>query len=538
MSLFAGNAAAGAAFPAPLASSAMELDAAIRTRRTHKAYGPEPVPRGVLDELFELARWAPNHNLTNPWRFRVLGPEALAALKEAAGPEAATKLDRAPTLVVASAIQCGDTIQDEEDLCAAACAVYAVLLGAHARGLAGYWRTPSVLRTPEGRAALGIGAGRAGPRAHPPRPAAPGARGAGAGAGRRLRNVPGVIPREDALAAFGSDRFDMVVVGGGITGAGVALDAASRGYSVALVERQDYASGTSSRSSKLVHGGLRYLQNFDLGLVREALLERAIMVNLAPHLVHPLALRDPDVRGQGARAHARRRPARVRRDGDRPHPAPEPAPPRARTRTSRRGARSATGSIDGDEVTRLLPALAAREPTAGYLFYDCQTDDVRLVLTVLGEAERYGAVMANRCSVLELIEEDGRADGVRCRDERGGERVRDPRRQRRQRDRRVGRPDPLRGGARRGGGAADPPEPRHARHALAGEPADRLPARSSPPAAAGRSSRSRGSAARWSARPTTTTRAGSTTSRPTTGTSSTCSTRATTSSAARSRAPT
>src|SRR5204862_5893467 len=97
-----------------------------------------------------------------------------------------------------------------------------------------------------------------------------------------------VIPRADAVAAMGRDRFDLVVVGGGITGAGVALDAASRGYSVALVERDDYASGTSSRSSKMVHGGLRYLQSFDLGLVREALLERQLMVQLAPHLVYPI----------------------------------------------------------------------------------------------------------------------------------------------------------------------------------------------------------------------------------------------------------
>src|SRR5438128_8769819 len=99
-----------------------------------------------------------------------------------------------------------------------------------------------------------------------------------------------VIARDDALAAFEAEQFDVVVVGGGITGAGVALDAASRGYSVALVEREDFAAGTSSRSSKLVHGGLRYLQNFDLGLVREALLERALLVNLAPHLVRPLEL--------------------------------------------------------------------------------------------------------------------------------------------------------------------------------------------------------------------------------------------------------
>lgn len=134
----------------------MELEEAIRGRRTHKAYGPEPIERAVLDELFELARWAPNHHLTNPWRFRVLGPESLARLKAVAGPEAGPKLDRAPTLVCASVRLEGDPVRDEEDLCATACAVYAVLLGAHARGLAGYWRTPGVLRTPEGAAAVGM----------------------------------------------------------------------------------------------------------------------------------------------------------------------------------------------------------------------------------------------------------------------------------------------------------------------------------------------------------------------------------------------
>ena len=128
----------------------MDVETAIRTRRTHKAYGPEPVDRATLDELFELARWAPNHHLTNPWRFRVLGPQALARLKEAAGPEAVGKLDRAPTLVVVSAAG------NEEDRDATAAAAYIVLLAAHARGLATYWRTPEVLLTPEGRAAVRI----------------------------------------------------------------------------------------------------------------------------------------------------------------------------------------------------------------------------------------------------------------------------------------------------------------------------------------------------------------------------------------------
>jgi nitroreductase len=134
----------------------VDVEQAIRERRTHKAFAPTPVPRDQLDDLLELARWAPNHHLTNPWRFRVLGPRALERLKEAAGPEGAGKLDRAPTLVVASAVRSDDPVQEEEDLCATACAVYAVLLAAHARGLAGYWRTPGVLRTPRGLAAVRV----------------------------------------------------------------------------------------------------------------------------------------------------------------------------------------------------------------------------------------------------------------------------------------------------------------------------------------------------------------------------------------------
>ena len=98
----------------------MDVETAIRTRRTHKAYRPEPVDRATLDELLELARWAPNHHLTNPWRFRVVGPQALERLKQAAGPEAAAKLDRAPTLVVCSCALSGDPVQDEEDLHATA----------------------------------------------------------------------------------------------------------------------------------------------------------------------------------------------------------------------------------------------------------------------------------------------------------------------------------------------------------------------------------------------------------------------------------
>jgi glycerol-3-phosphate dehydrogenase len=214
-----------------------------------------------------------------------------------------------------------------------------------------------------------------------------------------------VISRADALVALERDSFDLAVVGGGITGAGVALDAASRGYSVALVEKSDYAAGTSGRSSKLIHGGLRYLQNFDLGLVREALLERSLLVRLAPHLVAPLPLLVPAFEG--------RRPDRLmgmglnmydamswRRGRDEDE---EWSPARHRI-------------IGGAETIEMAPALAGRDPSAAYLFYDCQTDDARLVLTVLAEAERFGAVCANACEAAGLVERRGRAAGVLVRD--------------------------------------------------------------------------------------------------------------------------
>jgi nitroreductase len=133
--------------------SLRELAAA---RRTHKAFGPEPVPRETLLELLEVARFAPTHHMTQPWRFRVLGPETLAVLKDVAGEKEAAKLERAPTLVLASAALTGDLVQDEEDVCATAAAIQLVLLAATERGIASYWRTPTVLRTPPGRRAVGL----------------------------------------------------------------------------------------------------------------------------------------------------------------------------------------------------------------------------------------------------------------------------------------------------------------------------------------------------------------------------------------------
>jgi len=142
----------------------MDVEKAIRTRRTHKAFGPREVEPAVLEGLFELARWAPNHNLTSPWRFRVLGSrtrERLMALAEEVKPGSAVKLQRAPTLVAVTAEQSGDAGQDRDDLLATGVAAYLVLLGAHSRGLAGYWRSVSLLEDPRGREILRIGSSEA-----------------------------------------------------------------------------------------------------------------------------------------------------------------------------------------------------------------------------------------------------------------------------------------------------------------------------------------------------------------------------------------
>ncbi len=233
-----------------------------------------------------------------------------------------------------------------------------------------------------------------------------------------------MISRAAAIEAIAGERFEVVVIGGGITGAGVALDAASRGYSVALLERGDYAVGTSSRSSKMVHGGLRYLQNLDLGLVREALLERQLMVQLAPHLVYPTPFvvpsfgedrRDRKI-GIGLNMYdvmATTRVGRGRREMRSSKEEDEDfywSPDRHRT-------------IGRDELLEMVPSLEPRDPNDAYLFYDCQTDDVRLVLTVLGEAERFGAVMLNGAEVMELLWEKGKAGGVAFVEAESGERI-------------------------------------------------------------------------------------------------------------------
>lgn len=136
----------------------MDTEAAIRARRTHKQFEPEPLDEATLRSLFDLARYAPNHKLTQPWRFRALGPATRARIEQLAGEKEAVKLRRAPTLVLATALLSDDPVLAEEDGHATACAVYAVLLGATARGLASYWRTPACFHADAVRAVLGLAA--------------------------------------------------------------------------------------------------------------------------------------------------------------------------------------------------------------------------------------------------------------------------------------------------------------------------------------------------------------------------------------------
>jgi glycerol-3-phosphate dehydrogenase len=186
----------------------------------------------------------------------------------------------------------------------------------------------------------------------------------------------------EQLAAGAREPLDLLVVGGGITGAGIALDASSRGAKVGLVERYDFASGTSSKSSKLIHGGLRYLEQREFGLMREACTERDLLRRLAPHLVEPLAFVLP-VSGRSTRAKfgvglwAYDALASFRNLKMHKH-------------------------LDQAETEALVPALPQGKVKGGYIYYDCKTDDVRLVMENLIGARRYGAVAANYCVVRDL----------------------------------------------------------------------------------------------------------------------------------------
>jgi len=209
----------------------------------------------------------------------------------------------------------------------------------------------------------------------------------------------GTFDRHDNLGRLGVGTYDVLVIGGGVTGAGVALDAASRGLRTALVERDDFASGTSSKSSKLVHGGLRYLQNGDVRLVYEALHERQRLLRNAPHLVKVLPFLIPVFTGKGGII-----PKQV-----------------ARALGSAMWMYDLTGGLRIGKIHRRLKADAARAhmPTLGdrlswaYLYYDAQTDDARLTLALARTAAvDFGATVVNHAGVVRLRKDGGRVTGA------------------------------------------------------------------------------------------------------------------------------
>jgi len=207
--------------------------------------------------------------------------------------------------------------------------------------------------------------------------------------------------RSDHLGRLRDESFDVLVVGGGITGAGVALDAASRGLRTALVERDDFASGTSSKSSKLVHGGLRYLNQHEFRLVYENLAERQRLLDNAPHLVTPLPFLIPLFGRDGV---VNRSVARVYRTALWMYDL---------TGGVRIGRRHQ--SVGRDEALAHFPTLRADQLVAGFLYWDARADDARLTLAVARTAVLdHGAVAANHVRVSELTTgADGQVDGAR-----------------------------------------------------------------------------------------------------------------------------
>jgi glycerol-3-phosphate dehydrogenase len=208
--------------------------------------------------------------------------------------------------------------------------------------------------------------------------------------------------RDAAWEKFGSDGFDVVVVGGGVTGAGAALDAVTRGLSVALVEARDWASGTSSRSSKLFHGGLRYLEQLEFGLVREALRERELMTTrLAPHLVKPVPFLYP----------------LTHRVWERPYVASGLA-----LYDTIGGRNSLPGQkhLSRRAALRMFPSLRDDALVGAVRYFDAQADDARHTLTVVHTAARYGAVVRSSTQAVGFRREQDRIVGVVVRDSETG----------------------------------------------------------------------------------------------------------------------
>jgi glycerol-3-phosphate dehydrogenase len=212
--------------------------------------------------------------------------------------------------------------------------------------------------------------------------------------------------RAAALEALAADEFEVLVVGGGVVGAGVALDAVTRGLSVGLVEARDFGSGTSSRSSKLIHGGLRYLEQLDFGLVREALTERALLLQrIAPHLIKPVSFLFPFTHvgwerayvGAGVTIYDLLGVARGQVRGLPVH--------RQLTRS---------------KALRLAPALRKTALTGALLYWDAQVDDARYVVDLIRTAATYGAQIASRTQVTGFLREGERVTGVRAVDLESG----------------------------------------------------------------------------------------------------------------------
>jgi glycerol-3-phosphate dehydrogenase len=212
----------------------------------------------------------------------------------------------------------------------------------------------------------------------------------------------GPVEREETWRRLGEETFDVVVIGGGVVGVGTALDAATRGLRVALVEARDLASGTSSRSSKLFHGGLRYLEQLEFGLVREALRERELMLTrLAPHLVKPVSFLYPLSHRVWERPYTAAGLLLYDRMG---------------------GARSVPGQkhLSKAGALRMVPALKRNALVGGIRYYDAQADDARHTMTVARTAAHYGAVVRTSTQVVGMVREADRVSGVRVRDVEDG----------------------------------------------------------------------------------------------------------------------
>ena len=207
------------------------------------------------------------------------------------------------------------------------------------------------------------------------------------------RHIAVPFEREAMLAQLREREFDVLVVGGGITGCGIALDAASRGLRTALVERDDFASGTSSRSSKLVHGGLRYLQQGDVRLVYQALHERQRLLRNAPHLVSVLPFLVPILTKDGP---VSKKIAKAMRSALWMYDL---------TGGARIG--KLHRRLDAAESLTHCPTLPLDRLSSGFVYYDAATDDARLTLTVARTAARHGAIVANHCTVRELTKSGG-----------------------------------------------------------------------------------------------------------------------------------